>query len=99
MFVCPSVIENLPYTCLEAICCGIPVAAFNTGGIPDIVEHKYNGYLAEPFDTDDLHRGIMYAFDNLKNLSENCIKKAEKDFDTETSVKKHIEVYKKVHII
>lgn len=96
MFVCPSVIENLPYTCLEAICCGIPVAAFNTGGIPDIVEHKYNGYLAEPFDTDDLHRGIMYAFDNLKNLSENCIKKAEKDFDTETSVKKHIEVYKKV---
>ena len=96
VFICPSVIENLPYTCLEAISCGIPVAAFNTGGIPDIVEHKYNGYLAEPFDTDDLHRGIVYAFDNLKHRSENCIKKAEKDFDTETSVKKHIEVYKKI---
>lgn len=96
VFVCPSIIENLPYTCLESIYCGVPVAAFNTGGIPDIIEHKYNGYLAEPFDTDDLHRGIMYAFDNLKNLSENCIKKAEKDFDMETTVKKHIEVYKKV---
>ena len=96
VFVCPSIIENLPYTCLEAICCGAPVAAFNTGGIPDIVEHKYNGYLAEPFDTDDLHRGIMYAFDNLKNLSENCIKKAEKDFDIKNTVQKHLEVYKKV---
>jgi len=96
VFVCPSIIENLPYTCLEAICCGVPVAAFNTGGIPDIVEHKYNGYLAEPFDTDDLHRGIMYAFDNLKNLSENCIKKAEKDFNIKNTAQKHLEVYKKV---
>lgn len=93
VFMCPSIIENLPYTCLEAICCGVPVAAFNTGGIPDIVEHKYNGYLAEPFDTDDLHRGIMYAFDNLKNLSGNCIKKAEKDFDIKSTVQKHFEVY------
>ena len=94
-FVCPSVIESFGYTCLESICCGVPVVAFNTGGIPDIVEHKYNGYLATPFSTDDLHSGIMYAFYNLKNLSKNCIKKVENDFDIKNTVQKHIEVYKK----
>ncbi|WP_428768079.1 glycosyltransferase [Treponema sp. HNW] len=96
IFVCPSVIENLPYTCLESICCGVPVAAFNTGGIPDIIEHKYNGYLALPFDTEDLYRGIIYMFDNLKELSKNCIKKVKKDFDTVDTVQKHANTYKKV---
>lgn len=93
VFVCPSIIENLPYTCLEAACCGVPVAAFNTGGIPDIIEHKYNGYLAEPFDAHDLYQGILYAFDNVKELSQNALKKAKECFNTEETVKKHIEVY------
>ena len=96
VFVCPSVIENLPYTCLEAACCGVPVAAFNTGGIPDIIEHKYNGYLAEPFEAEDLYRGILYIFDNLTELSKNCIKKTEKDFNPLDIVRKHIELYEKL---
>jgi len=96
VFVCPSIIENLPYTCLESICCGVPVAAFNTGGIPDIIEHKYNGYLAQPFDIEDLYRGILYVFDHLKELSENCIKKIKKDFNTVDTVQKHIKTYEKV---
>lgn len=93
VFVCPSIIENLPYTCLEAICCGVPVVAFNTGGIPDIIEHTYNGYLAEPFDTHDLYQGILNAFDNITEWSKNALKKAKKSFNTEKTVQKHIEVY------
>lgn len=96
VFVCPSVIENLPNTCLEAMCCGVPVAAFNTGGIPDIIEHKYNGYLAVPFDSEDLYRGILYIFNHLKELSENCIKKVKKDFNTVDTVQKHVKTYEKV---
>ena len=96
VFVCPSVIENLPYTCLEPICCGTPVAAFRTGGIPDIIEHKYNGYLVVPFDSSDLAAGIEYVIENRETLSKNGLEKVKRDFDTGEIVKKHIEVYKKV---
>ncbi len=93
VFVCPSIIENLPYTCLESICCGTPAVAFATGGIPDVIEHRYNGYLAKPFDIDDLANGILYVLENRISLSQNALIKAAKDFDCRTLIQKHIEVY------
>jgi glycosyltransferase involved in cell wall biosynthesis len=96
VFVCPSLLENLPNVCLESLFCGIPVAAFNTGGIPDIVEHKKTGYLAKCFDADDLFNGILYCIDNYEELSRNSLKKAYTDFDEEIIVKKHIELYESI---
>lgn len=96
VFVCPSLVENLPNVCLESLFCGTPVAAFNTGGIPDIVEHKKTGYLAKCFDTDDLLNGILFCIDNNEALSKNSIAKAHAEFDNETIVKKHIELYESV---
>ena len=40
IFILPSRQDNLPGTGLEAHACGLPVAAFDIGGISDIVEHK-----------------------------------------------------------
>ena len=96
VIVCPSLQENLPNICLESLFCGIPVAAFNTGGIPDIVEHRKTGYLANCFDTEDLFNGIMYCIDNYYELSQNSITKAQTDFNNETVIKKHIELYESV---
>jgi glycosyltransferase involved in cell wall biosynthesis len=96
VFVCPSIVENLPNVCLEALFSGTPVAAFRTGGIPDIVEHKITGYLVEPFDTDDLYRGILYCIDNYAELSRNSLRKAATDFNAETIIEKHIELYKRI---
>lgn len=96
VFVCPSLLENLPNVCLESLFCGIPVTAFNTGGIPDIVEHKKTGYLAKCFDSDDLLNGILFCIDNYDELSRNSLAKAHAEFDNETVVKKHIELYESV---
>jgi glycosyltransferase involved in cell wall biosynthesis len=96
VFVCPSLLENLPNVCLEALFCGVPVAAFRTGGIPDIVEHKKTGYLAEPFDAEDLYRGIVYCLDNYTELSYNSLHKAKTYFNADIIVKKHIDLYEKV---
>ena len=46
-FLIPSLEDNLPYTVMESLSCGTPVIAFTTGGIPDMVKHEHNGYLAE----------------------------------------------------
>ena len=98
VIVNPSLIENLPYTCLESICCGIPVVAFDVGGTPDIVEHKKTGYLATPYKSEKLVEGIEYCINNKQILSQNCLQKAKTDFDTEKIVQKHLEVYENAKI-
>jgi len=59
--VVPSRQDNLPNTAVEAHACGTPVVAFNTGGLPDIVEHQCTGYLAKAFETEDLAQGIAWV--------------------------------------
>ena len=52
--VIPSLQDNLPGTGLEAQACGIPVVAFRTGGLNDVVEDQKTGLLAEAFSYEDL---------------------------------------------
>jgi len=59
--IVPSSQENLPQAAIEAHACGIPVVAFNIGGLPDIIEHQKTGYLARPFDITDLADGIAWV--------------------------------------
>lgn len=47
IFVCPSLQDNLPNTVMESLACGTPVAAYNVGGLPDMV-HSGMGSLADP---------------------------------------------------
>ncbi len=94
VFVVPSVIENLSTTALEAMFCGVPVAAFDTGGNSDIIEDGYTGHLAPRFDTDALSRGISECILNHDALSENSINRAHARFDEDLIVSKQIGVYK-----
>jgi glycosyltransferase involved in cell wall biosynthesis len=59
--IVPSRIDNLPNTAVEAASCGVPVVAFDIGGLADIVTHGVSGYLARPFDTADLATGIDWV--------------------------------------
>ena len=67
MLLYPSIADNCPLVVLEAQACGLPVVAFNTGGIPELVEHKKTGYIAEYKNSKDLERGT----DFMSSLSEN----------------------------
>ncbi|TKB74907.1 MAG: glycosyltransferase [Nitrospira sp.] len=60
----PSMQENLSNTVLESLSCGTPVVAFNIGGMPDMIDHRINGYLATPFEPTDLARGMMWVLEN-----------------------------------
>jgi glycosyltransferase involved in cell wall biosynthesis len=59
--IVPSRQDNLPNIAVEAQACGTPVVAFDTGGLPDIIEHQRTGYLAEPFEAESLAQGIIWA--------------------------------------
>jgi glycosyltransferase involved in cell wall biosynthesis len=69
VLVAPSVQENLPNTVLEATACGIPSVAFNIGGMPDLIDHEKNGYLAKPFEIRDLAQGIAWILEEEERYS------------------------------
>lgn len=46
VFLLPSIWENCPYSCLEAMAAGKAVVCANQGGMPEIVRHGETGLLA-----------------------------------------------------
>ena len=67
--VVPSRQDNLPNTAIESHACGTPVVAFTIGGLPDIVTPGETGWLASPFDTDDLAHGVMWVLGDAARWS------------------------------
>lgn len=60
--VVPSDADNLPNVIKESMACGVPCVSFNTGGVPDMISHKVNGYLAPVGDYEELSRGLNWIF-------------------------------------
>lgn len=68
LFVCSSVEDAGPMMIPDAMLCGTPVAAFNTGCAPDLIETMKTGYLANYKDSADLAKGI-YTLLSANNLA------------------------------
>jgi glycosyltransferase involved in cell wall biosynthesis len=94
-FVAPSLIETFCNTAHEAMHCGVPVCGFDVLGISECVVHKQTGYLAKPFNVNDLARGIEFCLANQKELSKNSLARARSSYFSEKQiVEKHKDVYK-----
>jgi len=61
VFVIPSLEDNLPNTVIESMACGTPVVGFKTGGIPEMIDHKITGYVADYKSSEDLAKGIYWT--------------------------------------
>jgi glycosyltransferase involved in cell wall biosynthesis len=99
VFVLPSIQENLPYTAMEAMACGTPCVAFNQGGVPDLIDHKQNGFLAHPYEPDDLARGIAWVLEDSarrKDLSNHARHKVERNFSVGMIAERHMELYREI---
>jgi glycosyltransferase involved in cell wall biosynthesis len=95
VMVVPSRQENLSNVVMEAMSCGIPVVAFNIGGMPDLIDHKQNGYLAESFNSTDLLKGIEWILynNNYSDISLNAQNKILNTFESLIIAKRYIEKY------
>lgn len=99
VFVIPSRQDNLPNTGLEAHACGIPVVAFRTGGLIDIVEHQITGALASPFDPISLAAMIRWVLANphrRRNLGFAARQRAQRLWDPALVAKSYADVYTQV---
>lgn len=66
---------------IEGMECGLPVVAFDSGGIPEIVEHGITGLLAKPGDIEGLKdnlRLLVRDYQTRKRLSENAKQSASR---------------------
>lgn len=94
-FVTPSLEENLPNTLMEAMATGTPCVGFNVGGVPEMITHQETGYVARFCDAEDLARGIDYVLNvnHHDRLSAAAADKARAQWDVESVVRQHIELY------
>jgi len=83
---------------MESLACGTPVVAFDIGGNPDMITHKKNGYLANPFEPAELARGIDWILNNPAShkLSDEAVKGVEKSFSMKKIAYEYVDLYKKV---
>jgi glycosyltransferase involved in cell wall biosynthesis len=96
LFLAPSVQDNLPNTVMESLACGTPCVAFDIGGMPDMIDHQQNGYLAKHFDIEDLARGIAWVLgdeERLRKLGINGREKVEQNFTLEIQANNYLSLY------
>ncbi|MCU0353136.1 MAG: glycosyltransferase [Cytophagales bacterium] len=95
VMVVPSRMENLPQTATEPMACGTPVVGFDIGGMPDIIRHRHNGYLAVPYDPSDLASGIAWAINHPDHaqLSENARMFALENFSESGIASRYVAIY------
>ena len=90
VFVAPSRQDNLPNTVMESIACATPVAAFGVGGLPDLIDHKVSGYLAKPYEPEDLARGIYFI------LSGQIRPRARDEYGLEVQASRYVKLYERI---
>jgi glycosyltransferase involved in cell wall biosynthesis len=99
VFVFPSIQESLGYTVMEAMACGTPCVAFHQGGVTDLIDHRQNGYLAKPFETADLARGIAWILADAQRREDLACQGRQKmlrEFALEKVAARHVALYREI---
>jgi N-acetyl-alpha-D-glucosaminyl L-malate synthase BshA len=98
VMIMPSESESFGLAALEAMACGVPVVCTNIGGLPELVTHGINGFLADvgAIDTMASHAlHILESNERWKFFSENA-RNTALDFDTEKIVPIYEHLYTQV---
>ena len=95
MFLLPSEFESFGLAALEAMSAGVPVISSNTGGIPEVNENGFSGYLSDVGDVEDMAKNglkILANDETLSQFKQNAFKQAQK-FD----INKVLPMYEKLY--
>jgi len=97
LFLCSSLEESGPMMIPEAMLCGAPVVAFDTGGASDWIDHGTNGYLVANANVQDFAYGVRAFLNTDKNSITTIVRnKAFALHCPENVAQKHIQLYHKL---
>ncbi len=98
IFVIPSLEDNLPNTVVEAQASALPVVAFDTAGLSEMIHHEEDGYLANFLSVEDLAAGIYWSLfeADYQRLSHNSRINAEINYEEKDVALKHLQYYEDI---
>ena len=99
VFVFPSLYEGLGIAVLEAMAMGVPVVAYDTGPLPEVVVHGETGVLVPSGDAEGLADGVealVQAPRKSEVLGAAGRKRVEKEFLIPRTAARHAEFYRQL---
>lgn len=95
MLIVPSLEDNLPNTIMEAMACGTPVVGFDTGGIPEMIDHWKNGFVATAKSAASLSEGIQWIlkYDADGSLSADARRKVLENYSEAVVARQYSQLY------
>lgn len=97
VLVLPSLLEGVPNVCLEAFSSGIPVVAFNVGGVREVVKNGKTGFLIQPGAIEDFTRKTVLLLkdaDLRHKMAKTGRKLIEQYYTWDVTIPKIVSVFK-----
>lgn len=89
-------VDNFPAQILEAMALGKPILTFATGGIPEAVRHKQEGYVIGEVNMYEVQKGFEYCLEHAAELGRNARKRVEQWFSVGKVVPQYVAIYEQV---
>ncbi|TET69782.1 MAG: glycosyltransferase, partial [Candidatus Aminicenantes bacterium] len=99
IFLFPTLADNCPLVILEVMGCGVPIVSFNTGGVPELIEHGKIGLIAGLKNSKEFIRMTEYLVADKAKREEFSAAGRErllKTFTLDQMVDKHITLYERL---
>lgn len=89
----PAPVDNLPNTVAEAMSCGTPVLAFQTGGLPEMIIDGETGWLVKKIDNSSILKTLkkIISAPIAADFGKASRAQAKRLFDSQTIGKKYVD--------
>jgi len=97
IFILPSREEGLGSVLIEAMACSLPLIGTDAGGIPELIENEYNGFIVPKENPEELSQAIIKLIKNpelRKKFSKNSFEKSKK-YSSLKMAEETLKVYEK----
>lgn len=91
-FLCTSLADTMPNTCLEALACGTPVCGFNITGVPYVADERCGTFI-EAGNVEQLEAEIFRTSKKTVEIQNYCRKYALSRYSVETFCDKMLKIY------
>ena len=97
LLVLPSTIDGRPNSVLESLSMGVPVIASAVGGLPEIIQDEYNGFLCESGNISDFVDRINQVLDDEQlylSMKKNARAYAVENLDVNVMHQKYLDTFR-----
>jgi glycosyltransferase involved in cell wall biosynthesis len=98
LFILPSETESFGLAALEAMAAGMPVISSNSGGLPEVNQNGYSGFISDVGNTTEMTNNALKLLESkelMTKFKKQALLQAEK-FSLPQILPNYIELYNKL---